>query len=189
MTPSNKAHQLHPSCSRDKGAGGLEPKSREQHLSWGVLCTGSGLRSKFSRHVLSLSYPFKGRFPYTNSLGTNEGGSPAISPHSPAIQRASPGTAKTESVLRAGRTPWECEHFPYHPLCVLAPSRVKILRDPVDSSPPSFSVHGFSYKDTRVSYHFFLLGSSQPRMEPVSQTVAGGFLPLSHPGSPIRLWF
>ena len=111
--PSNKAHQLHPSSCSRQGAGGLEPRSREQDLGHGEC----GLHRvwamvRFSRHIL-LSHPhlkgrfkkklkkIKGRFPYTSSLGTNGGRVLSLpSPHSPAIQRASPGTAKAESVLR-----------------------------------------------------------------------------------------
>ena len=57
--------------------------------------------------------------------------------------------------------------------------------DPMDCSPPGSSLHGISQARllewVAIS---FCRGSSRPRDQPMSSALAGGYLPLSHLGSP-----
>ena len=71
--------------------------------------------------------------------------------------------------------------------CCLVAKSCLTLCDPVDCSSPGSSVHGISRARTLewVAISSFR-GSSRPRDQTCLSCTAGGFLPLSHQGSP---WF
>ena len=59
------------------------------------------------------------------------------------------------------------------------------LCNPVDCSPPGSSVHGFPRQEYRSGLPFPSPGElPDPRIEPVSSALAGGFLTTEPPGKP-----
>ena len=71
------------------------------------------------------------------------------------------------------------------PLCVLSHfSRVRLC-NPMDCSPPGFSVQGiFQARILEQVAISFSRGSSSPKIEPASPTLASGFFTTEPPGKP-----
>ena len=59
------------------------------------------------------------------------------------------------------------------------------LRDPVDCSLPSFSVHGISWENTGMGSHSLL---PNPGIESRSSTLQADSLPPEPPGKPQESW-
>ena len=70
-------------------------------------------------------------------------------------------------------------------VCMLMSQSCLTLYDPMDCSPPCFSVHWiFQVRILEWVAISSSGGSSQPKNAPTSSALAGRFLPLSHLGSP-----